>query len=322
MLLLAAAEACVRWFERSAWIPPPSSFDGLVNSRLAEMEGRDFADAFWLLGNSTLAEGLDAGEVARELGAPAWPLPHGSASLAGSMSLLRMYLDRLDSPLRVVIFVTVDDLNLHGLRAERSQKYLNYQPSRVPWVRENVRLVGNGPRVRQFLSGFAKSMLRGRFSLDFVVRKGTGTYDGRPIRDNDGNHDRLFRDFEPDLDSISALRRLSADAGLPPPVLVLMPVTDEHIRFRERFRPGWSYDAFRADLRRACVASGVVFVDVGEPLDRHAWFRDTYHLNDEGKARMSPEIGRRIAEALRLERHSGRTQAQADPNPGSRRQSS
>ncbi len=294
LILLLGAEISIRKLEQSALIPMPTSLDGLVLGRLDRMRTQPMKNALWLLGNSTLAEGINEDQFSTIYKRKTWKLPHGSASTAASVELANLYLEQLGAPGQIALLATVDDFNINGLRAKRSLKYTGYRPKPISWPRQHIHLISNGPRVRQFLSGLAKSIARGKFNFDFAVRLGNGSYDGRPIRDNDGNHDQLFKDFEPDFDFIATLSKLAKAHAIAPPTLILLPVTDEHIRFREHFKPDWTYSAFRHDLKNACDAAGVAFIDAGDTRNDYEHFRDTYHANDTGKELLTSEIANKL----------------------------
>ena len=298
LLLLAGAEAGTRGLESTGFFPPPASLDGMVMDRLDRMGAQPMHADLWLLGNSTLAEGIDEDAFTQAVGTRSWKLPHGSATAMSSIDLAGYYLHQLDAPRRIVLLTTVDDYNRNGVRAERSQKYVDFAPKPLSFFRKHVHLISNGTRLRQFFSSTGASFARGRFKLQPPVRLGTGVYDGKPIPKNSKGHNRQFRDFDPDFSFMPDLVALTAQHGMEPPLLVLLPITDQHIAFRNRLRPDWSYPAFRADLAAAATAAGLPLLDLGDTRTDYENFRDPYHANDAGKVLLTEQVARHVRSLL------------------------
>jgi hypothetical protein len=88
------------------------------------------ADGIWLLGNSTLAAGINEDIVSVKVGAENAIVELGSATLEVTIRLADIALEASDKPpKKIILFVTKDDMNKLGSRASSSASYLEAMDS-------------------------------------------------------------------------------------------------------------------------------------------------------------------------------------------------
>jgi len=267
-------------------------------------------DAVWLLGNSTLDYGIDERLFASLQGAPAIKLTHGSASLRGSAQLLEFYLRHAPrKPARVIVTLTKDDLNANGYRAEQSKRYqemdllddvptaelLAIRATRDDIKAHAARLTNEIARlIKHRRSGDATVESGGRPTGDSAAAANDNdtddqpadlVYDGKPIPPGDAWHRELLKNFTIDQKAFQVLADVCRRYDLPPPTVVMLPVTDKYIEFHQLYCPNISYEQIRAEVARLCQANGLQLVDLGSLVGKkdYALYRDYYHVNRAGR---------------------------------------
>ena len=158
----------------------------------------------WLLGNSTLGYGVDEKLLARGTRSVLLKLPHGSATVMASAKLLEYYLGAANHPPKqVVVFLTKDDLNLHGYRAVVSSEYetLCQNPPRKP--QEFLMLW----RTRSHIAARFESMLSKLEHHGRVVKAPAekDSHFNGTIAPDDEMYIRLLQNYEMDSHAIQAV---------------------------------------------------------------------------------------------------------------------
>ena len=298
VLLLVGVEIAVRIGIAQGSLDRDYSLHRLTEEYLDKL--RDERPDLWLLGNSVAGRGIDAEIISRESSHDAIVLAHGSASAAGSEAMMRFYLDRVPyAPREIVFFLSKDDFNRNGQRAAIATRYQQW--------------AAHGPPL-DLDGGLALSAARGRI-IDAVQvgvarlllpfsnparRVATPVFDGRPIRLDHPQFLDTARDYEMDLDVVARLARFGRRREIALR-LILMPVTDRYVEFHDRLFPSQPYESIRARLAAACRTHRIPFLDHGDPSDEYHLFKDPYHLNEEGKRRVSGLLARELF-ATRVER--------------------
>lgn len=273
LVLLVGAELTARHALHRGWIKRDPSLPHLIEDQRADIARHP--DAVWLLGNSTLAVGVDEKQLASATGIEMVKLIHGSATVRASKRMLEYYLAAAPKPPRqLLFFVNIDDLNINGDRTERSQGYIQFCNHRPFEPLEYLVLCQSRASISSHLEK----------SIDHLL--GIRPYDGdqKPahfsgiIEVNDYFYSGLVKKFELDRQAIQALVASARSHGIQKVTVVLMPCTDAYVRFHDLKSPQISYQQIRESIRAMCAACQAGFLDFGEPSDRYADFADAFHM--------------------------------------------
>jgi hypothetical protein len=283
LLLVAAAEFGARRIAPSIRLEESvASFD-LWADHLARELGRRRPDT-WLIGNSTLHYGVDTERLNSEPGASVMALPFGSGTLAGETAMLDYFLRRTRlRPRHVVFFLTKDDLNRGGLRADVSRTYLDYGTWR------------GFDMGRLFRMDDVRKTLLNRVRTTREPKELPSTFDGHLTAGAGRYLADLMGEFAFDASAPPHLEELSREHGFQV-TLCLMPVTDVYLDFHDRRAPGMSAGELARQVAALCERHGLGFRDftAWAPL-RYEWYRDPYHLNDVGRAEFTGQVAGMLA---------------------------
>lgn len=293
--LLLAAEGVTRVLVKRGTLPVDPSLHELVSDALRTLR-RD-RPTVWLLGNSTLAAGVDEAVVGPAAGGSVAKLPHGSATVRGLAAMLDFYLRQVEvKPRQVFVFATKDDFNPNGYRAEISRAYLDIQKqNRVPadgnWL---MLRAARGAIQMEFVSFRQRlvnvwNALRGR-ATQRPGSSGAAVFSGAPIAAKDAWFGKLAQRYTVDAEAFAALAEVRQRYALERVVLVLLPVTDVLARFQDEVHPTQTYASIRGRVAELSRANGIELVDWSEPTADYRLFRDPYHLNDAGKQWLSAKL--------------------------------
>lgn len=219
--LVLAAEGGARWAWQKGHLLPPTTLGQLVREQVAEL--RSEPARIWILGNSTLDYGLDAGLLGERLGEPVAKLPLGSATVRGMAAMLDFYLRNTpQAPRHVVVCATKDDFNANGERARYSKRLLEFGR------RLTAKLFG----LELQLSRSRNEILEVAFAAWRPPVKRTGLASERDWAFSGELNERaadwlaqLARDYRLDLEGLDRLARTAARRQIRVS-LVLMPATD------------------------------------------------------------------------------------------------
>ena len=298
VLLLVGLEIAARIGIAEGLIERDYSLHQLTQEYLDEL--RERRPDLWLLGNSVAGRGIDAAIISRESSRDAIVLAHGSASAAGSEAMMRFYLDRAPYvPREIVFFFSKDDFNRNGQRAAFSTRYQQWATDGPPTDLGRRLALGaaRGAIVDTVQVGLARLLLP--FGNP-TKRVATPVFDGLPIRLDHPQFLDTVRDYDMGLDVVEHLARFARRREIAVR-MILMPVTDRYVEFHDRLFPSQSYESIRARLAAACRTHRIPFFDCGDPSDEYDLFKDPYHLNEEGKRRVSVLLARELF-ATRVER--------------------
>ena len=286
--LIAAVELGIRWnAPRTQWRSGYPSFDLLADHyrfRLA----KDRPDV-WLMGNSTLAKGVDVEQLEAASGRSIQALPVGSGTLAGQTAMLEYFLQRAPvAPQQVVVCLTKDDLNTRGTRAEVSVKYLQYNSWRGLAADRLFRL----DDLRTTGYAYLRNLRRPQPAV--APPAAPARFTGQLTGFESNSLDRLARDFTFDSTAFSRLESLARKHRLGV-AICLMPVTDVYAAFHDRAYPRQTCDSIAARICALCREHGFAFRDFSRAAPaRYELFEDNRHLNTAGREWFTP----RMAEAL------------------------
>ena len=273
--LVLAAEGGARWAWQKGRLAPPTSLGQMVQRQLDGLRMKPAG--IWIVGNSTLDYGLDAGLFGERLGEPVAKLPLGSATVSGMAAMLEFYLRRTpQAPRHVVVCATKDDFNANGERAKYSERYQEYgrQAADVFKCLE--------PRLSLSRQEILAMMVPSG-SADSAPNKARSA----PEKDwafsgelNERAADwlaRLARDYRLDLEGLDRLARTAARRQIRVS-LVLMPATDVYVDTHDRLHPELPWAAMSQAVGERCRARGIDFWDFHGPFTSYERFRDAYHL--------------------------------------------
>lgn len=288
LLILLSAEAAVRYRVAQSDSLFGHSFVFQVHRYESLVEAAEYD--VWFIGNSTLNAGLDEAVFEEQVGLSAAKMPHGSCSMSGYAELVGYYLRRGPAPDHLVIYVTKDDLNLGGLRAEQTQKYKDYvnetalRPSHwmvLHYDRQELRqaAVDRGDGLYSALRGQAPASEQ-RFQVEGLDEQ---TYEPSQDLYEVYNLREAARDWAMDRESVRRIVETAQRYRVQQTSFVLLPCTDDLAALHDRMVPGMPYEQVRLAFRQACKEAGVPCLDLAVASDRHDLFYDAFHMNQRGK---------------------------------------
>lgn len=280
--LIAALELGIRFYApRTSWRSGFPSFDLLVDHyryRLATTR-----PDVWLMGNSTLAGGVDVEQLTTASGRAIQALPVGSGTLAGQTAMLDYFLRRSPvPPTQVVVCLTKDDLNARGGRADVSARYLEYDSWRGLTVDRLFRL----DDVRTtWLRKLRESLLPKPVS---TPQAAPAHFTGQLTAFASNTLDQLARDFTFDSPAFPRLEALSKQYRFRT-TICLLPVTDVYLQFHDRRYPQQSFDSIVNRVGALSRNHGFDFYDFSRAAPRqYERYADNRHLNETGRAWFTP----------------------------------
>lgn len=303
--MLAGAEWVVR-----AWAAGDTS--GRARSVVTLIHGyeqqlAESSPPVWAIGNSTLANGLDAAVFEELTGRRVIKLAHGSATLGASVTMLGHYLEMLPvdqpKPGLLLVFVSKDDLNPNGTRAVASGRYRDFagssplEPSRWMMLRYDRAAVQEAA-VQALDSAY--SAVRGQQAADRVTRHGDRShemFDG-VLPNGAAKEAGLLTDWEIDLAAFDALKELSAQHGIERVAVVLLPVTEALVAYHDQHLAELPWAEVRGEVAAICGARGLACLDLGAVSDRNGLFFDACHTNRWGQAVVSRLVGEYVQDGL------------------------
>ena len=262
-----------------------------MTTQLARL--KDERPALWMLGNSTLANGVDEAALTRG-GASVVRLTHGSATVGGTAAMLDYYLQRAQAPRQVLIFATLDDFNPNGMRAEVSREYAKIDATGKLPKPELLALRAVRASLKTKLFVIYQRLRGGKSETAGGGDSQDGVFSGEPIPPGSNGFAALARDYAVQADAFPALAAAARRRGIGRVTLVLLPITDRLADWHDRRTPTLSYARVRATVKEECEKSGLAFVDWGEPLSDYSLFKDPYHLNARGRAWLTQKVQREL----------------------------
>ena len=301
LVLFASTEFVVRAQLATEHIATDPSLWSLAREHRLEIDER--RPQVWLMGNSTLAYGIDVDSLRRETGQKLVAISHGTATARASSAMLAHYL-RLSPkvPETVVLFVSKDDLNMSGSRAHASRRYHRFD-SLFGWQLEDLlRTYAIRSRVRSELLLTLRNVLRGVTGREPVVPTGrTSHTNGKPatFEPKLAQLSRLSVNYSLDRGAIQTFVSVCRRHGVQRIAVWMVPVTRYYEEFHDKRNPNLSCEAITLEVENACRQHGVRFVSDAHFFSDLAHFRDPYHLNDAGRAEFTKRIIDRWRQAIK-----------------------
>ncbi|HEX8524340.1 MAG TPA: hypothetical protein VF669_18945 [Tepidisphaeraceae bacterium] len=289
--LLAMAAAGAQVAVRRGLLKPDPSLHSLIGGYRSDLKAHDYD--VWMLGNSMLEWGVDPAEFEKLTGEKCVVLAHGSSTPRASVVLLRYYLrNTRHRPKSVLLFCAEDDTNRNGIRAEESQRYLDYiERKEKPTPLERAALYS----ARNNLSAALARPFGGIASLP-VWRKHSRTgdeeYDPGDTEDIGVSAfaQKLLKKFKYDDGVVEELAATAKQFLIPHVAVIVVPTTAVNAKRHDKLVPYFTCAQLRAYLANTCAKYNVPFMDPGEPSKLYCNFRDAYHLNDTGRQRYTAVV--------------------------------
>lgn len=279
---------------KTDWLPSEPRV--LVTKQLAELrEGDDL----WLLGSSTLAQGIEPERLATQTGLDVSVFTLGSA---GPVSLTEMAIAGLEGdstpPRAVYLFVFKDTLNVNR-----------------PTIADDRRYVAalNDPTVAERVTSIAP-VYNYRDSIKFNIRRSMATAlspgrsrsapppppdQAKPIDDADMTKLMVSgADFQIDMGRLEELAELCQNEGVSL-YLVITPTTEAAVNWQNKYVPDLPYDAMVQQIRADGPTQGYRVIDYTGlfPSTTH-YFRDPYHIREQYMASFTDTFAQAVQEHL------------------------
>ena len=238
----------------------------------------------WFLGNSTLEAGLIPAEFTQRTSASPTLLSHGSATVRATVGMLDFYLQNASVPPReIVLFLTKDDFNLNGYRAEISKGYIASKIS-FDWL-NILALSAARENIREMLIADLRRLYH-------LVRYAKTPTNEAPVsaKPNEREaiegdalwYENLAKDFEIDKSVFEELDRVARRNQVASVRIVLMPVSRWYTQFHDDRVESPTHNEVRAFVARQCQSLGFALYDDAGPFEDAKFFEDPCHLNEEG----------------------------------------
>lgn len=254
-------------------------------------------DGVWWLGNSTLAAGVDAERITRASRTTHTVVPLGSATTDISIALAALALGQSEQPpQRIVVFVTKDDLNAEGSRAEVSRKYLQAmtKPGLYDWVAAALPIYSTRYAITDRIREQIIDSTLGKNSSASPTEPAASTIKRR-YRElaNEIESTMLYnlgRDYSPISMDFGPLTQLAQQTETDI-WLVSPPVTASVASWQEKYAEEWPWQRIVDILQAQSREADFRFLNYTELLPSTSeFFKDVYHLNAKGKQAFTDEL--------------------------------
>lgn len=303
LLVVASVEGVVRYRHAQRETHFGHSFVWLIKDY--KQETKQAQSDTWLIGNSTLAAGIDEPVFEDLAGMDTVKMPHGSCNLAGYDTLLGYYLAQAPAPKRLIVFISKDDLSRAGLRAELTKRYLNYasesglRPSHwltLSFDREALRLEA-ADGIDALYSAVRGQPTGKSQRFDVSTVDATVFNPDKPVEEI-YNLREAVRDWSYDEASLRLIVKRARDHGITEVAVVMMPITDALAEMHDRLVPSLPYEQVRDKTRAICEEMGVPCLDLGVASGHYRMFYDAFHVNAAGRQVMTQAIGEWVAAGM------------------------
>lgn len=268
---------------------------------------REYRDV-WLLGNSTLAKGIDETLLQELTEVKIAKMAFASATLTAQCQLAGHLLEETaQPPTQVWLFVTKDDLNANGARAEVSQQYLTAIESPDFSQRLSSYLPVHACRlsIRQKLARTIEAWGRAAHAslTDRNAKPSvhSATNRKKSFRDLGADFDTTYltnlgRDYELDKGAFEELRQLDAHYPEMDWHVVLMPVTAAPESWQALYAPHLSWAAIKEELAEQLKGIAKLHDESDLLPGTSEFFVDAYHVNDMGRKNFSLQLAKTLVQ--------------------------
>ncbi|MFN3167568.1 MAG: hypothetical protein ACE37H_10940 [Phycisphaeraceae bacterium] len=282
-----------RLIAQTDWLP--SEPRALVTKQVDELRA---GDGVWLLGSSTLAQGIDPEQFEDASGADAAVLTLGSA---GPVSLTEMALKALDDnpdpPEAVYLFVFKDALNVNRPTIDNDRRYV--ASLNEPTFAERVTSVAPVYNYRHSIK------FNFRIAVAKVIAPGRlRDAEAKDVEDKPMDRPNMTTlmdsgaDFEVDLGKLDALAQACNERGVDLYVVVT-PTAEAAINWQARYKPDLPYDKLISQLRERGERVGFGLVDfTGMFPSTTIYFRDPYHVRSDHMPALTEAFAQTVREHL------------------------
>lgn len=274
---------------QTGWLP--SEPRALVTKQVDELRG---SEGVWLLGSSTLAQGIEPELLEKEAGTDLAVLTLGSA---GPVSLTEMALAGLEGnarpPKAIYLFVFKDALNGNRPTIENDERYV--ASLNEPSFAERVTSVAPVYNYRHSIKFNARVVVRDTFLPARRVDAVAKDIEEKPIDNADLT--ALMdsgADFEVNLGRLSELSKVCRERSVKLYV-VFTPATDAVVNWQAKYKPQLPYDRLLDQLREQGEAEGFELIDYTRQFPSTTlYFRDPYHIRVDYMAELTRVFAQRV----------------------------
>lgn len=259
---------------------------GLIDGYIANMK-KDYD--IWLVGNSTLANGVNTDQVEKGTGLKVLKTPMGSATgeamcllaIEGIKSIKKM-------PADLFLFVTKDDFNLKGLRGETSKNYIKSMEgkalkeqilSAIPLYSYRISLKQKyGKILREFFVSGKKKEKTGKLSQSDTLKMKEEL-----INETHSAHlINLGKNFTLNLKGFKQLAQLCNEKNIRLHV-IFPPVTRSVPNWQNFYYPAQNYTMVMNTIKTELKNDNIPYIDYLDSVPSTTrYFKDEYHLNKNG----------------------------------------
>ena len=276
LLVVAINLVAGRLIAQTGWLP--SEPRALVTKQVDELRA---SDGVWLLGSSTLAQGIEPEQLEKEIGVDVGVLTLGSA---GPVSLTEMALaglaDNPDPPKAIYLFLFKDALNANRPTFDNDKRYV--ASLNDPTFAQRVTSIAPLYNYRHSIKFNARTAVRDTLLPEKSRHTESTDVEEKPIESPDLTALRESgADFKIDLGRLDDLAKDCSERGVKL-FVVFTPTTDAVINWQAKYMPKLPYDKLLDDLRKRGEVEGFGLIDYTHLFPSTTlYFRDPYHIRSD-----------------------------------------
>lgn len=274
-LMVAINFLSARLIARTGWLP--SEPRALVQSQIEVLRE---CDQVWLLGSSTLAQGIELEQLMQETRQDVAVFTLGSA---GPVSLTEMALaalaDQDTAPQSIYLFLFKDSLNGNRPTVENDRRYVSSlnTPSIVERVTSGITIYNYRHSIKFNLRGAIVGVVspgRGKtVDLEKIKVKPMDNADLMSLMDSGS-------DYEVNLGRLEELSKVCKQSGVDL-FVVMTPTADAAINWQAKYVPELPYDQLIDQLEEHGATQGFQLLDYSDLFPSTTlYFRDPYHIRE------------------------------------------
>lgn len=289
LLVTVVNVLAARLIAHTSWLP--SEPRALVKKQIDELRE---CRQVWLLGSSTLAQGIDPELLENETGKDVAVLTLGSA---GPVSLTEMALealaDNVKPPQAIYLFLFKDAFNGNRPTFDKDQRYIESlnSPSVLDHVSSSIAIYSYRHSIkfnlRGMIVGLVSPNLDKQIDLAKIKPKPMDQTDLISLMDSGS-------DYTMNLGRIDELSKACKQIGVEL-YFVITPTADAAINWQAKYMPELPYDELIGRLEERGVEQGFQVLDyTGLFPSTTLYFRDPYHIREPHMAEFTEVFAQQV----------------------------